>query len=387
MKFDEYSAMNSKISAPAFWRVAPALIGLVISSQLAVPVAHSATHRKQTPQEASLTLVKGREEPAPEVLQPTVEADIPDYQPRRDIELVGLFKGAISDTMPRLVHNWIAEFENIYPHVRIDVPPPYSGHPGAVGITDGTLSFAMVSRELTPDDIKTFTAKHGYGPLSVPISGGSYRQFGFLDAGVFIVHDTNPISGLTYQQLDRIFSSTHYRGGTAAKTWGDVGARGEWANKQIRVYAIKPYDGIEEFMRQKVLSVDGKRGEWTTAASFEDDGILMADHVSADPLGITYESVGLVNPTGNKMLAIARDEKSAYVEPSYENVVTTKYPFARVMYINFNKVPGQPLDPALVEFTKFILSKQGQQAVVDHGLFLPLRKYQIESSRELLERK
>jgi phosphate transport system substrate-binding protein len=75
----------------------------------------------------------------------------------------------------------------------------------------------FVSRELRPDDIAGFRAKFGYDPLSVPISGGTYRHFGFLDAIAFFVHKDNPIEKLTFAQLDGVLSTTHHRGGGALK--------------------------------------------------------------------------------------------------------------------------------------------------------------------------
>lgn len=358
-------------------------LGIAFSAYVAMPLWAS-THHSQSEAERAVTLVKGRKEPEPEVLQPRLEDSIPLYQPRRDIVLSGHIHGAISDTTPRLVHSWIAEFENMYPDVRIDVPAPYSGTPGTIGITNGTLDFALITREMEPKRLTEFIAKKGYPPLSIPISGGSYRQFGFLDAGTFIVNSANPLKGLTFQQLDRIFSSTHLRGGTAARKWGDVGVTGPWANKPIHVYAITPWDGIEEFMRQRVLNFGGKRGEWTKDGSFDEDGIGLADKVSADPYGITYEGIGLVNPGTNRMVPVAENAGDPFVEPSYENVVTTKYPLAREIFINFNKVPGKPLDPVLVEFVKYILSRQAQQKIIDHGLYIPLRQHQIDASLQML---
>ena len=45
--------------------------------------------------------------------------------------------------------------------------------------------------------------------------------------------------------------------------------------------------------------------------------------------------------------------------------------------------PGQPLPPALEEFIRFILSKEGQQVVRDQTIHLPLRGEQAENSRSL----
>ena len=41
-------------------------------------------------------------------------------------------------------------------------------------------------------------------------------------------------------------------------------------------------------------------------------------------------------------------------------------------YIYLNRKAGDPIDPKVREFLKFILSEQGQQDVVKEGVFLPL---------------
>jgi phosphate transport system substrate-binding protein len=55
-----------------------------------------------------------------------------------------------------------------------------------------------------------------------------------------------------------------------------------------------------------------------------------------------------------------------------EEVASQKYPLSRYIFIYVNKRPGKPLDPKLVEFVKFALSREGQQDVVKDGIFLPL---------------
>ena len=86
--------------------------------------------------------------------------------------------------------------------------------------------------------MKAFKGKFGYEPTSIPISGGSYRHFGALDAVVFFVNKDNPIEKLTLKQVDGIFSATRKRGGKDIKTWGDLGLKGEWAAKPISLYPL-----------------------------------------------------------------------------------------------------------------------------------------------------
>jgi phosphate transport system substrate-binding protein len=57
---------------------------------------------------------------------------------------------------------------------------------------------------------------------------------------------------------------------------------------------------------------------------------------------------------------------------------------SRLTFFNTNKAPGKPLNPAIDEFLRFILSREGQQVVLDHASYIPLRGNQVQSSRALL---
>lgn len=143
----------------------------------------------------------------------------------------------------------------------INIPAPYAGSLGALELIAGNLAGVFVSRELKPSDISSFQEAFGYAPFSVPISQGSYRQFGFLDTMAFVVNKDNPIESLSLNQLDSILSTTRARGGKPIRTWGEVGVKGALANQTIQVYGLAPWNGIEEFIRQRVLNYNGTRGE------------------------------------------------------------------------------------------------------------------------------
>ena len=324
----------------------------------------------------------GRPLPDAEILQPTLDPGLPSFQPHAGADLSGHLVGAASDVLAKLAQRWIAGFKKFYPNVVVEAPPPYSGKVGAQELVSEKVNFALVSRELVPSDVTGFKAKFGYGPLSVPIIGGSYRHFGFLDAVVFFVHKDNPISQLTFTQLDALLSTTLNRGGTPIRTWGQLGLTGEWADKPIHVWAIKPWNGFEEFVRERVLSPDERRGEWRTDLNFGDTVFPMAPSVAKDRYALGYAGLAYTND-GVKLLALAKDEGAA-IPPSYEEVTRADYPLSRVVYCNVNKAPDQPLNPALEEFIRFILSREGQQVVLDQAIFLPLRAGQAKHSNSLL---
>ena len=352
---------------------------------LAVPVrADTVVPKPPTPAETALWKQQGRTLPQPELLQPTLDPSLPAFTPRHGPELSGHLTGAASDVLAVLTKQWVTAFQKFYPHVVIDVPPPYAGSLGALELVKGDIDFVTVSRELRPSDVSAFRARFGYDPFSLPISGGTYRHFGFLDSIVFFVHPDNPLRHLTYTQLDAILSSTRLRGGAPITTWGQLGLTGEWADKPIHVWAVKPWNGFEEFVRERVLSTAAQRGEWRSDLNFAETVFPISPHVAGDRYALGYAGLAYVGD-GVKLLALSADDSPNFIPPDYAAVARGAYPLSRLVYLNVNKTPGRPLSPVLDEFARFILSREGQQVILDEAVFLPLRARLAARSRESLD--
>jgi len=339
--------------------------------------------KPQSEAEKKAGMTEGRALPERELLQPSLDPALPAYAQRAAGSLKGHYKAAVSDVLPGQVRLWVAAFEKRYPGVKIDIVPPFAGSLGAKELVKQNLDFVFVSRELRPDDIKDFQAKFGYPPLSVPVMGGTYRHYGFLDSVAFIVNPANPLQRLTFAQLDAVLSTTHARSGGAITTWGQLGLTGEWANKPVHVYAIKPWNGFEEFVRQRVLSTPGHRGEWRTDLNFAEVVFPIAEEVAKDPFALGYTGMAYVDAPV-KTVALAADAGGPFYPPSYEAVASARYPLSRLVYFNVNKTPGKPLPPAIAEFLKFVTSREGQALVLKEGVFLPLRAGQAQAARALL---
>lgn len=338
----------------------------------------------QTDEEKAQNQAVGRVLPTPEVLQPELDTTLVPFEPTLTERPPVSFHVGASDILPRLVEAWVAKYQQYYPDFELTIDTPMAGSLGTLELIEGNVDFVFVSRELKPTDITEFEDKFGYGPFSIPISGGSYRHYGFLDAMAFMVHKDNPIESLTYEQIDSIFSSTRHHGGEEITTWGQLGLTGEWADKPIHTYGIKPWNGFEEFIRQRVLSVGDERGEWREDVHFDPVFFPIARRISADDSGIGYTGLSVVN-SAVKVVPIQETADAEPVSPTYEAVATTEYPLTRVVYLNANKNPDEPLPPALDEFLRFVLSKDGQQVVRDMGIFLPLRSHQVEASLTMVD--
>jgi phosphate transport system substrate-binding protein len=387
------------LALTAAFAVAGTLTGLASSNNTASDltvwaIAPQDKVTPQTDQQSAYNQVHGRPLPAPESLQPTLDPGLTNYHARPKNSLRGDYNCGASDVLADLSKKWISAFENEYPKVHISVNPPYAGSLGALELIKGNLDCVFVSRELKPTDISGFHDAFGYDPLSIPISGGSYRHYGFLDSVGFVVNKANPIQKLSFDQLDAVLSTTRNRGGTAATTWGQLGATGEWANKPIHIVGLQPWNGFEEFVRQRVLNYNGKRGEWRPGAAnsstpadpavhWEKTVFNIAKDVADDPYAIGYTGMAYVDQAV-KVISLSEHTTDPAYAPTYENVASAAYPLSRLTYLNVNKDPKKQLDPVLEELTRFILSKQGQQVVGAQQIYLPLRSGQAAASLNLL---
>jgi phosphate transport system substrate-binding protein len=332
----------------------------------------------------------GRPAPVREFLQPTPDPDMPAYCPSG---ARGRLEGVAPPIVAELTGLWLRAFRAREPGIDVDVPPPYLPPQGELNprlraFIDDRLDFAFVTREMAASDVAAFRRHHGFDPLQVPVSGGSYRHFGFVDAVVVIVHQSNPLRAITVEQLDAIFSRTRHRGAPRALvTWDELGVR-EWGDRKVRVVGTGAWAGEESaratFFRERVMDAAGRRGEWREIVGPPDagDGIV-TETVAVDPLAIGITAAGHLAP-GVRPLAIAPGTGAQPIEPSYENVARATYPLSRVFYLVVARKPGQPLSPPLDAFVRFLLSREGQAVVLAHGVFLPLRATQADDARRML---
>jgi phosphate transport system substrate-binding protein len=297
------------------------------------------------------------------------------YKPVKGLS--GQLRSVGADTMEAITKGWIEGFTKIYPDVKISMEAKASGTAGPA-LVDGSADMGPVAREMLPNEVEPFVKKYGYKPFAIRVAGGSYRTPGKTHAIAFLVNAKNPIEKLTYGQLDAMFSTTRERGHADIKTWGDVGLKGEWADKPIHLWGLIRPNGIANFVQERVLSVDNKElGEYkkgiserTTVGSLPALDAI-AQGIAADPYGIGYSGFSNVTPEV-KAVALASSDKGPFYKGTFEEVAAQKYPLSRVIYIYVNRAPGKPLDPKVHEFLKYILSKEGQAVVEQEGVFLPL---------------
>lgn len=300
-------------------------------------------------------------------------------QPEEELNLVG------ADVMDEITLGWVKAFRKQYPRLSVTMEARASGS-GGPALTEGRAHLAPVGRELLPAEEKAFVDKFGYRPLAIKVATGSVGSLGKTATSVIFVDKDNPIPGVTMAQLDAIYSKTRKRGYPEVRTWGDLGVKGEWAARPIRLYGLKPVNGIEQFVKQRVLLNGEYRDgiEFVKGKGFTHAFTVAAEDMAQKPGGLTYALLSNYRPNV-KVLPIAEKEGAPFVSPTVENVYTHSYPLSRYVYIYVNRPPGKALEPKVKEFLELVLSREGQDVVAAEGVYIPLTPETVREERTKLD--
>jgi phosphate transport system substrate-binding protein len=301
---------------------------------------------------------------------------LPSYQPVQAV--AGTIRVWGDDQMAAVMKSWQAGFRKHHRAAQFETKLIGTGT-GMAGLYTGVADLALMGRESTPSEVMAFEWVFRYKPVGVEVATGSLDVTGKTFAlGVFVNKD-NPLAQLTLAQLDAIFGGEHLRGARNARTWGDLGLTGEWRDKPITPYGYDAETNTGGFFKRAVL---GGSDKWSCALKeFDDmkqpDGSLLdgsqriLDALARDRYGIAYANPRYRNAQV-RAIPLATQDGSSFYQATKENLIARKYPLMRVVSIYINRAPGKPVDPKVKEFLRYVLSREGQQAVAREGDFLPL---------------
>jgi phosphate transport system substrate-binding protein len=117
-----------------------------------------------------------------------------------------------------------------------------------------------------------------------------------------------------------------------------------------------------------------------------DSGQQILDDLSNDPYGIALSNVRYLKEGDSvKPLALARTAAGPYYAATKETLINRQYPLGRIIPAEIDRVPGQPVDSAVKEFLRYILSREGQEDIVRNGKYLPMQPEAAERERKKLD--
>jgi len=284
---------------------------------------------------------------------PKLDPGLPDYKAVSGVS--GNISSIGSDSLNNLMTLWAEGFNKFYPNAKIQIEGKGSST-APPALIAGTAQLGPMSREMKGSEVDAFEKKYGYKPTPIRTS---------VDALAVFVNKDNPIKCLTIPQADAIFSKSRRWGHKEdIKTWGQLGLTGEWAAKPISLYGRNSASGTYGFFKEHTL----KNGDYKDEVKEQPGSASVVQGVTVDRFAMGYSGIGYAT-AGVRAVPLAEKEGARCHEADPDNAYSGTYPLARFLYVYVNKAPGKPLDPLTREFTKTILSKQGQEVVIKDGYF------------------
>ena len=330
----------------------------------------------------------------PSIAEQRALASLPHYRPAEQVSgTIRLWgHGApVLDFMGMLVKSWEEGFAKFQPGVHFEYD--MYGTASAMGaLYSGRGDIAILGQELYPFERKAFEQAKHYDPTEIEIATGSVdvRNFDFA-LGAF-VNSRNPLTHLSLDQLDKIFA--YHDGGVAQNivTWDQLGLTGEWVGKPIHLYGWYESDIFSTWIERAALrgSHRWRCGMKQYAHIHRPDGTIydsgqqILDDLSKDPYGIGLSNVRYLQGTRTKQLLLGRDARGPYFAASKETLIDRQYPLGRIIPAEIDRVPGQPVTPAVREFLLYVLSREGQEEIVRNGKYLPMQPQAAAREREKL---
>jgi phosphate transport system substrate-binding protein len=332
---------------------------------------------------------------------------LPKYEPKQKLDGTIRLWGSNYITDGFLAGYWEAAFKKYDPDVKLDfrMKTTLAAVPSLIfGVSD-----IGIGRKITFSEQELFERYTDRSPIEIELATGSYDVPGWQPGYGVVVHKDNPLQQVTLGQLDGIFGSERSGGweGTSwrpnwargpeqnIRTWGQLGLTGEWKDKPIHVYGLNLRYHQATEISDMVLKGSDKWNEnlkiyanYVSAAgklerSMNED--LANDRYGIGIVAAPTTSLGRNSQPALKILPVAQTDRGPYVAYTLETLHDRTYPLYDRIYAYVDRVPGQPMDPKVLEFLRFVLSQEGQDAVMRDGKYLPLTPEVAQAQLKKLE--
>ncbi len=333
---------------------------------------------------------------------------LPAYVPKQRVTGVLRVYGT---PLEALLGNWAEAFRGHHGQVRLNSYTVNTSQAFA-GLVTGSADIGLMGHHQWRNGYQAFRAQFGYDPLEIRFGSGSYDDpKGTTPGLMFIVNKHNPLAGLTLDQIDGIFGAERTGGWvngqwSAAsargpekdiRTWGQAGLTGDYATQPVHLYGsdvtlsnwadLIEREAFHGGTKWNADLIEAPRADIGTKAKGKwiDQNVLEA--VQEDPYAIGFIFQRVINTYHGdvKVLPLARTAAGPFVTPSAQSFFDGSYPLHNGAYLYLNRPPGQPLGNREKEFVRFVLSREGQQILVNSRLFIPLNAAEVKAELAKLE--
>ncbi|MBU1698917.1 MAG: phosphate ABC transporter substrate-binding protein [Candidatus Eisenbacteria bacterium] len=244
-----------------------------------------------------------------------------------------------STTVGPIAKAFAEYYMGLHPDVQITVSESGSGN-GAKSLINGTCEIADMSRFMKENEFAAAVEK-GIMPVAHVVA---------MDGLPIIVHPSNPVSGLTVEQVRDIYVGK-------ITNWNQVGG----PDKKIVVVSRDTNSGTYETFENLVMNKE----KMAESVEYVGSNGAARQRVQSTPSAIGYAGLGFVDQTV-KALDING------ITPNQSTVSSGVYPIARPLYMFTNGYPK--LGSHIHAFVTLHLTKDGQEIIEAIG-FIPVTAY------------
>ena len=139
---------------------------------------------------------------------------------------------------------------------------------------------------------------------------------------------------------------------------------GDWATHPISLFGRNSASGTHDTFVDEVL----RHGEFKDQLKEQPGSAEVVKMVAADKYAIGYSAIGYLTD-GVRTVPLAATPGDKCYDTSPTSTYSGNYPLSRYLYIYLNTATAKPLDPPMLEFVKYILSRDGQTETVKSGFY------------------
>lgn len=315
---------------------------------------------------------------------------LPSYHPAQQVSGTIQMWGSNYIQDSNLGKYWEEGFRRYQPgaHIAFHMKTTVAAVPSLVfGVAD-----IGVGRKITFAEQLLYERYTGGDPLTITAATGSYNVTGWQPGYGIVVSKDNPLTCLSMQQLDGIFGAERTGGwdgtswhpewargpGQNIRAWGQLGLTGDWANQPINPYGLTLRYHQAAEMADLILKGSDKWNERLRiyANYVAKNGALGRD-LQADLADDRYGIAWIAAPTDKlppqlKVLAISDRTGGRCIPYAMETIHDRTYPLFSQIYMFANRDKRGATKPLVREFLRYVISRQGQEAVERDGKYLPL---------------
>jgi len=329
----------------------------------------------------------------PDSIERRTVAQLPGYRPEVPVSATLRLWGHGNRKLPwmrNLANLWEKGFRRFHPAASIDYQM-YGTSSGIPSLFTGIGDIAILGEEILAPAAAAFERFKGYPPTAFEIMTGSLDVRNFDYAQQVFVHRDNPLDHLTLAELDAILGAEHRRSSRNIRLWGELGLHGRWAGREIVPYSWAIDDSFGYYLQNAVL---GGSHRWNPAlrefvhitypnGSIYDHGQQILDALAKDPDGIAVSNIRYAGPAV-KPVALSATDNGPFVQATKASLIDRSYPLARTLPAVIDRPPDMSIVPAVREFLRYLISRDGQEMVAEDGRYLPLAPDLAMSQARLL---